>query len=1205
MGNFTGDLDVNDNFGVSVTAIGDLDGNGVTDMAVGAFNDDDGGSNIGAVWILFMDVNNEVISHTKISDTSGNFNGDLDTSDRFGVSVAYLGDMNNDGLIELGVGATYDGDGGFWHGAIWILSLNSDGTVNSHAKISDTQGGFTGFINGDAVFGADLENIGDLNNDGIDDLAVGSRRDADGGSRRGAVWILFMNPDFTVNSHQKISDTQGNFTATLEFEDFFGGSVVNIGDLDQDGVTDLVVGSYRDDDQITNSGSFYVLFLNADGTVKNYQKVSNLEGGFDGSITTDALFGRSIDGVIDIDNDGKIEVVVGALQQQNPTSLQQTGAFYIIELNADGTVSEQHFYTQGENCFTGELDDGDYFGGSVGILNDSGIYRLAIGAYRDSENGNNKGAVWILELGEQSFTIVNSQDPTDCATNNGEITIGNLESNTMYDIMYEVNGNAASTTVTSDVNGEFVLSGLAGGNYTNIFITNTVTSCSGTTPDVILNTGSLTINFTQQSPSLCGASDGSITLSDLIPNSAYQISYTFNSNPVTLNINANNAGEIILANLLGGTYNSFTVVDLNSNCEDILGDIFLNEAVFQLNFTASMPSSCNASDGSILISDLTPNQVYIVDYFYQSNQVQDTYTANTDGEILLTGLNAGLYEFIMVVDTVGPCTDGIGEILLENSEFTVNSSFMNPSACGLSDGSITFENANVSTAYIVSYILNGATTTVNVNSDASGTIILGNLGAGLYESIVVEEVTTNCIANVANITLENASFTVTASFTNPSACGLSDGSITFENVNASTAYSVSYILNGTTTTINVNSDASGTITLGNLGAGLYESIVVEEVATNCIANVANITLENASFTVTASFTNPSACGLTDGSITFENVNASTAYIVSYILNGTTTTINVNSDASGTITLGNLGAGLYESIVVEEVATNCIANVANITLENSTFDIAFSFENPTDCDVTGGSITFVDVNPNAPYAVTYTLNNISTTVMANSDASGTFAIEGLGVGLYESISIEDLTTNCVAMIPNLFSGIATFTITPTIIHPTDCESNDGSILFQGAQPNTDYTLSFIFNNELTMLNITSNNQGEIRVENLGFGVYNDVIITEAGTDCSTSFSMIQLNCEERIEACFRVRRFFTPNADNFNDVWQLEDVQDCNYRVYIYDRYGKIITILTPNFPTWDGTYNGNKLPSSDYWISIEYTYNGQQLTYTTHITLKR
>ena len=194
-GGFTGTLNDYDSWGIAIDNIGDLDGNGTNDLAVGAYTDDDGGFNRGAVWILFLDANNQVINNTKISDTSGNFTGVLDNDDRFGGSVSYLGDLNSDGLIELAVGADYDGDGGYWHGAVWILSLNNDGTVNSHVKISDTQGGFNGFINGDAIFGTDMEVIGDLNNDGITDLAVGSRRDADGGSRRGAVWILFMNAD--------------------------------------------------------------------------------------------------------------------------------------------------------------------------------------------------------------------------------------------------------------------------------------------------------------------------------------------------------------------------------------------------------------------------------------------------------------------------------------------------------------------------------------------------------------------------------------------------------------------------------------------------------------------------------------------------------------------------------------------------------------------------------------------------------------------------------------------------------------------------------------------------------------------------------------------------------------------------------------------------------------------------------------------------
>ncbi len=56
-------------------------------------------------------------------------------------------------------------------------------------------------------------------------MAVGAIKDGDGGNRRGAVWVLFLNSDGTVKSHQKISSTEGGFTGTLDREDWFGFSV--------------------------------------------------------------------------------------------------------------------------------------------------------------------------------------------------------------------------------------------------------------------------------------------------------------------------------------------------------------------------------------------------------------------------------------------------------------------------------------------------------------------------------------------------------------------------------------------------------------------------------------------------------------------------------------------------------------------------------------------------------------------------------------------------------------------------------------------------------------------------------------------------------------------------------------------------------------------------------------------------------------------
>ncbi|EPR69997.1 hypothetical protein ADIWIN_3860 [Winogradskyella psychrotolerans RS-3] len=81
------------------------------------------------------------------------------------------------------------------------------------------------------------------------------------------------------------------------------------------------------------------------------------------------------------------------------------------------------------------------------------------------------------------------------------------------------------------------------------------------------------------------------------------------------------------------------------------------------------------------------------------------------------------------------------------------------------------------------------------------------------------------------------------------------------------------------------------------------------------------------------------------------------------------------------------------------------------------------------------------------------------------------------------------------------------------------------------------------------------------------------------------------------------RYFTPNDDGTNDFWQIKNsIKEPSNKVYIYNRYGKLITELKPNDSGWDGTLNGNKLPSSDYWFVLE-RQDGK--TYTGHFALKR
>jgi len=329
-GNFTATLDNSDFFGIDVATIGDLDDDGINDLAIGAYYDDDGGSGRGAVYVLFMKTDGTVKSYQKISDTEGSFTATLDDTDLFGVSVTAMGDLNGDGIIDLAVGAIFDDDGGSNHGAVYVLFMNTDGTVKSFQKISDTVGSFTATLGSSDIFGVSVSALGDLDGDGVTDLAVGAPEDDDGGEGRGAMYVLFLKTDGTVKSYQKISNTEGSFTATLNTGDRFGASVTAMGDLDGDGVTDLVVGAQEDDDGGQSRSAVYVLFMQTNGTVKSFQKISDTAGNFTATLDDGDRFGISTATLGDLDGDGVIDLAVGADNDDDGGT--NRGAVYVLFL---------------------------------------------------------------------------------------------------------------------------------------------------------------------------------------------------------------------------------------------------------------------------------------------------------------------------------------------------------------------------------------------------------------------------------------------------------------------------------------------------------------------------------------------------------------------------------------------------------------------------------------------------------------------------------------------------------------------------------------------------------------------------------------------------------------------------------------------------------------------------------------------------------
>ena len=85
-------------------------------------------------------------------------------------------------------------------------------------------------------------------------------------------------------------------------------------------------------------------------------------------------------------------------------------------------------------------------------------------------------------------------------------------------------------------------------------------------------------------------------------------------------------------------------------------------------------------------------------------------------------------------------------------------------------------------------------------------------------------------------------------------------------------------------------------------------------------------------------------------------------------------------------------------------------------------------------------------------------------------------------------------------------------------------------------------------------------------------------------------------------------YFTPNGDGYNDTWNIYGIQtQANSKIYIFDRYGKLVKQLSPTGEGWNGTFNGTLLPTSDYWFTVEYDepISVERKTFRAHFTLKR
>ena len=395
-----------DRSGRSVSAAGDVNGDGIADLIVGAYQADPSGrSKAGRSYVVFGH-SGSWSSSTELSSLDGSNGFKLDgevAGDESGNSISAAGDINGDGVADLIVGANLANPPGrslagrsyvvFGHNGTWPSSIELSGLdgTNGFELDGEAAGDYSGYSVGAA---------GDINGDGIADLIVGAYyADPLGRSQAGQSYVIFGH-NGTWPSPIELSGLDGNNGFKLNGEaasDWSGYSVNAAGDINGDGIVDLIVGArYADPPGRSQAGRSYVVFGH-NGTWPSSIELSSLDGsnGFklDGESADDES-GNSVSAAGDINGDGVADLIVGAYHA-DPSGRSNAGRSYVI-FGHDGIWSNfvDLLNLDGSNGFKldGEVAD-DYSGYSVsaaGDINDDGIADLVVGAYQADPSGRSK-----------------------------------------------------------------------------------------------------------------------------------------------------------------------------------------------------------------------------------------------------------------------------------------------------------------------------------------------------------------------------------------------------------------------------------------------------------------------------------------------------------------------------------------------------------------------------------------------------------------------------------------------------------------------------------------------------------------------------------------------------------------------------------------------------------------------------------------------